>query len=220
MQRLQPGQELALKKCGHRLSRQEEAVLFLVPVPVRVKPAACAEHMDMGMVGQVRPPCVHDADEAGSAAHMCRISGKLHDSLCHSMEEQGIQLLLVAVDQGVQLAWAGKYQMIIIDIQHMLVLRIDPQLIRQCLAHGAGSVAAGIVMYLDMSALAASGDVRPVCTCLAVEDVGCRLCLSGTRGISLQVSGVELPQDILDSRLTFHHRRPPSPFFQTCRMDS
>ena len=80
MQRLQPGQELALKKCGHRLSRQEEAVLFLVPVPVRVKPAACAEHMDMGMVGQVRPPCVHDADEAGGTFHICRIPGKFRDS--------------------------------------------------------------------------------------------------------------------------------------------
>ena len=53
MQRLQPGQELTLKKCCHCLPGQEEAALFLVPVPVRVKPAACAEHMDMGMVGQV-----------------------------------------------------------------------------------------------------------------------------------------------------------------------
>ena len=50
---LQPGQELALKKCGHRLSGQEEATLFLMPVPVRIKPTACAENMDMGMVGQV-----------------------------------------------------------------------------------------------------------------------------------------------------------------------
>ena len=220
MQRFQPGQELALKKCGHCFSGQEEAALLLVPVPVSVKSAACTEYMDMGMVGQVRAPRVHDADEAGGASHMRRIPGKLHDSLCHGMEEQGIQFLLVAVDQGVQLAWAGKYQMIVIDIQHMLVLRIDPQFIGQRLAHGAGSVTAGIVMYLDMAALAASGDVHPVCPCLAVEDVDCRLCLSGIGGIFLQVSGVELPQDILDSRFTFHRRRSPSQLFQTCRTGS
>lgn len=55
----------------------------------------------MGMVGQVRAPRVHNADEAGSAAHMRWISGKLYDRLCHGMKEQGIQFLLVAVDEGV-----------------------------------------------------------------------------------------------------------------------
>lgn len=105
------------------------------------------------------------------------------DSFRHGMEEQGIQFFLVTVDQGVQFAWAGEYHMIIIDIQHMLILRIDPQFIGQCLAHRAGSVTAGIVMYLDMAALAASGDVHPVCPCLAVEDVDCRLCLSGIGSI-------------------------------------
>ncbi len=126
MQRFQSSQELALKKCGHRLSGQEESILLLVPAPASVKPAACAEHMDMGMVGQVRSPRVHDADEAGGASHMRRIPGKLHDSSRHGMEKPRIQFFLVTVDQGVQLAWAGEYQMIIIDIQHIPVLRIDP----------------------------------------------------------------------------------------------
>ena len=99
---------------------------------------------------------------------MRRIPGKLHDSFRYSIEKQGIQILLVAVDQGVQFARAGKYQMIIIDIQHMPVLRIDPQLIRQCLAHGAGSVAAGIVMDLYMAALVTSGNIYPVCPRFAV----------------------------------------------------
>ena len=73
---------------------------------------------------------MHDADEARGAAHMRRIPGKLHDSLCHGMEKHGIQFFLVTVDQGVQLTWAGKYQMIVINIQYMFILRIDPQFIR------------------------------------------------------------------------------------------
>ena len=136
------------------------------------------------------------------------------------MEKQGIQFFLVTVDQGVKFAWTGEYHMIIINVQYMLVLRIDPQLVRERLAHRAGSVTAGIVMYLDMAALAASGDIHPVCPCLAVKDVDCRLCLPGIGGIFLQVSGVELPQDILDSRFICHRRRPPSHLFQTCRTDS
>ena len=56
---------------------------------------------------------MHDADEAGSASHMRRVPGKLHDSFRYSIEKQRIQFLLVAVDQGVQFARAGKYQMII-----------------------------------------------------------------------------------------------------------
>ena len=104
MQRFQPGQELAPEKCGHRLSGQEEAALLLVPVPVRVKPAACAGHMDMRMIGQVRTPCVHDADEAEGVAHMRRILGKLHDSFCRGTEKQRIQFFLVTVDQSVQFA--------------------------------------------------------------------------------------------------------------------
>ena len=148
---------------------------------------------------------------------MRRIPGKLHDSFCHGMEEQGIQFFLVTVDQGVQLAWAGKYQMIIINVQYMFILCIDPQLIRESLAHRAGSVTAGVVMYLDMAALAASGNVHPVCPCPTVQDVDCRLCLPGIGGIFLQVSGVELPQDILNSRFICHGRRPPFRLFQTCQ---
>ncbi len=53
IQRFQPGQKLAFKKRSHCFSGQEEDAFFLVPVPIRIKPAACAEHMDMGMAGQV-----------------------------------------------------------------------------------------------------------------------------------------------------------------------
>ena len=50
----------------------------------------------------------------------------------------------------------------------MFILRIDPRLIRERLAHGAGSVTAGIVMDLYMAALVTSGNIYPVCPRFAV----------------------------------------------------
>ena len=47
MQHLEPGQKFPLEKCGHCLSGQEETSLFLMPVPVCVKPSACTEYMDI-----------------------------------------------------------------------------------------------------------------------------------------------------------------------------
>ena len=75
-------------------------------------------------------------------------------------------------------------------------------------------------MYLDMAALAASGDIHPVCPCLAVQDMDRRLCLPGIGGIFLQVFGIKAPQDILDGRITCHRSRPPFPLFQTCQTGS
>lgn len=101
MHPFQTGQKFPLEKCGHCLSRQEETTLFLIPVPVCVKPSASTEHMDMEMVRQVRAPRVHDADETGSATHMPWISGKFYDCLCHGTKKQRIQFLLITVDQGI-----------------------------------------------------------------------------------------------------------------------
>ena len=147
---------------------------------------------------------------------MCRIPEKFHDGFRYGMEEQGIQFLLVIVEHDVEFAWTDEHHMIIINVQYMLVLCIDPQLIRKSLAHRAESVTARVVVYLDMAALAASGNVHPVCPCLTVQDMVCRLCLPDIGGIFLHVSGVELPQDIPDSRFISHCRRPPSRLFQTC----
>ena len=45
------------------------------------------------------------------------------------MEKQRIKFFLVTVDQRIQLARTSEYQMIIVDVQYMLILRINPQLI-------------------------------------------------------------------------------------------
>lgn len=68
--------------------------------------------------------------------------------------------------------------MVIIDIQHMLGLRVNPQLTGQCLAHKAG-----IIVDLYMTALAASGNIYPIRSCFTVQDVACRFCLLGIWGI-------------------------------------
>ena len=47
---------------------------------------------------------------------MCRIIGKFHDRFRGSMEKQGIQFLLIAIDQGIQFAGAGKYDVVVINI--------------------------------------------------------------------------------------------------------
>ena len=75
-------------------------------------------------------------------------------------------------------------------------------------------------MDLYMTALDASGNIHPVRTRLAVQDVDRRLCLSGIGIIFLQVPGVKLPQDILDSWITCHRCGPPCCFFQMCQTDS
>lgn len=52
-----------------------------------------------------------------------------------------------------------------------------------------------------------------VCPCLAVQGVDCLLCLSVIGGIFLQISGVELPQDILNSRPICHRCSLPTRLF-------
>ena len=151
---------------------------------------------------------------------MHRVPGKLHDRICRRMEKQGAEFPLVGVDQGIQFSWTGKYQMVILYIQNTFPLCVDPQFIGKRLAHRAGSVTAGIVMDLYMAALAASGNIYPIRTRLAVQNVGRRLCLSGIGSIFLQVPRVKLPQDILDSWITCHRRRPPCCFFHRCQTDS
>ena len=84
------------------------------------------------------------------------------------MEKQPIQLFLVTIDQRVQFTGAGEYQMVVVNVKHMLILRVDPEFIGQCLTHRAGPVTTGIVMELNVAALAASGNIHPVCPCLTV----------------------------------------------------
>ena len=80
---------------------------------------------------------MHDTDESGCSSQMGLVSGQLHDRFRDRMEKQGIQLLLVAVDQWVQFSGAGENDVIVINIQHMFVPGIDPELVRQGLTHRA-----------------------------------------------------------------------------------
>ena len=57
---------------------------------------------------------------------MRRISGKFHDGFRDRMEEQGIHLLLVTVDQRVQFRGTSENDMIVINIQHVFILGVDP----------------------------------------------------------------------------------------------
>ena len=92
-----------MEKLGFELMHlPEEAALFLVTVPLRVKPAAGTERMDMGMAGQVCPHVCMMLMKPGVPSIYV---GSLESSVIVSdgMEEQRIQFLLVTVDQGVQL---------------------------------------------------------------------------------------------------------------------
>ena len=140
---------------------------------------------------------------------MRRISGKFHDGFRDRMEEQGIKLLLVTVDQWVQFGRACENDMIVINIQHVLILGINPELVRQGLAHRAGPVPAGIVVELYMSAAAASGNIYPISPCLTVQDVADHFFLLRVRHIGIKISRVESLQHILHGRSVTHCTRPP-----------
>ena len=128
------------------------------------------------------------------------------------MEKQGIQFFLIAIDQGIQFTGAGKYDVVVINIQYMLILGVDPKLIGQCLAHRAGSVTAGVVMELDMAAFITYGDIHSICPGLAVQDMVYGLCLVCGRRVRLQIFGVELPEDILHGRVFIDHGSHPPCF--------
>ena len=59
---------------------------------------------------------MHDADEARCSSQVYGIFGKFHDRFRGSMEKQGIQFFLIAIDQGIQFAGAGKYDVVVINI--------------------------------------------------------------------------------------------------------
>ena len=99
--------------------------------------------------------------------------------------------------------------MIVINIQYMLILGVDPEFVRQGLAHRAGPVPAGIVMELDMAAAAASGNIYSISPCLTVQDVADHFFLLHVRHIGIKIFRVELPQHILHGRPVTHCTRPP-----------
>lgn len=63
-------------------------------------------------------------------------------------------------------------------------------------------------MELDMAAFITYGDIHSICPGLAVQDMVYGLCLVCGRRVRLQIFGVELPEDILHSRVIFSHSSP------------
>ena len=61
---------------------------------------------------------------------MYRVFGKLQDCFRHSMKKKRIQFFLVAVDQGIQFAWTGKYKVIIVNVQYIFILCVNPHFVR------------------------------------------------------------------------------------------
>ena len=72
---------------------------------------------------------MHDTDKTRCTAHMCRIFREFLNGLCHSVEEKRIQFFLVAVNQWIQFARTGKYKMVIVNVQYVFILCIDPQFV-------------------------------------------------------------------------------------------
>jgi len=85
--------------------------------------------MNMWVVGKIGSPRVHDTDKTRCGSHMYRVFGKLQDCFRHSMKKKRIQFFLVAVDQGIQFAWAGKYKVIIVNVQYIFILCVNPHFV-------------------------------------------------------------------------------------------
>ena len=109
----------------------------------------------MGMIHDVLPPGVQNTNDAYFCAEMFRVVGKFNDRFGNRTEKKIVHDLLVHRYQEIKFRGYGEDHMKIFNWQKIFTASLDPFFLRQGLAFGTVPVPAGVVRYLQMSAVVA-----------------------------------------------------------------
>ena len=132
--------------------------------------AARHDHVDMGMVGHRRAPCVEHGGDADARAEMLRIGGDRQHRLRCRPEQQVIdQRLVVEGDVG-DLGGQREHDVEVADRQQVGLALGEPCTRGRALALRAVPVAAAVVGDPPLAAVLAGLDVTAQCSGAAVFD--------------------------------------------------
>ena len=149
-------EKLPAEQCRHDRYGKEETLPAGYPtVSVRGQTAPGDNAVDMGMIHEVLPPGVQNADDAYFSAEMFRIIGKFNERFGNRTEKKIVHDLPVHGDQGIQFRGDGEDHMKIFNRKKIFTAGLDPFFFPQGLTFGAVPVSAGVIRYLQMSALVA-----------------------------------------------------------------
>lgn len=159
------------------------------------EPCAGDNAVDMGMEIQFLSPGVEDLDDTGSGAEESRVLRALQQGMCGTCVQQGIEKLLIGIDQRIQLSGECKDHMEVRGVNDLCFPSVDPDFLEDSLAVRAVAVPAGVVVDGDMSAVLAGGDGASHRGGLTVQDGRGSPLLHRRWGESLQIA---LPSQIKD----------------------
>jgi hypothetical protein len=122
-----------------------------------------------------------------------------------------IQKLLVAVDDRIQFLRDSEDHMEVWRIQYIFPAGVHPFFLRELLAHGTATVAAGIIVDGNTAAVFTHTYVDAKSTCFAVSDVISCFSLSRGEFMSFRVLGIKAVEYILNCAIVPHDSPPFGP---------
>jgi len=138
----------------------------------------------MHMVVQLLVPGMEDLDDAGLGTEILLVRGQLQERFGTASMEEAVKKVLVAVNERVQFMGKGEDHMEIGGVNHLGPAPVHPDFLKNSLAVGAVTVAAGIVMEIHVPALGALAYVVSEFSGFAAQDGMCGFFLD----IRLEVS--------------------------------
>src|SRR5690606_17726759 len=127
--------------------------------------AAWHDHVNMGMVGHGRSPCVQDRCNADARAEMLGIGGDRQHCLGCGLEQKVVDQRLVLERYVGDLGWQCEDDVEVSDGQEIGLPFGKPCACSGALALGAVPVAAGIVGDAPLSTILAGLDMSAQCRC-------------------------------------------------------
>jgi len=109
----------------------------------------------MDVIIHLLVPCVKDLNDAGNSTKILFICRKLQERFGAASVKQGIQKLLIAVDQRIELMRQRKDDMEVRRIDHLRPAFINPDLFCDSLTVWTVPVPAGVIVNRDMAAFKA-----------------------------------------------------------------
>jgi hypothetical protein len=163
-----------------------------------IKTTAKDNGVDVGMEVHFTPPGMENADIPDVCTEIFAVGSQFPQCIRRCVIQGIIQKLLVAVDDRIQFLRDSEDHMEVWRIQYIFPAGVHPFFLRELLAHGTATVAAGIIVDGNTAAFFTHAYVDAKSTCFAVPDViGC-FSLSRGEFMSSRVLRIKAIEHILN----------------------
>jgi len=148
--------KLASEQRRHHPYGKEESFAAGYPAAsIRRKSTPRDNTVNVRMIHKILSPGMQNTNDAYFCAEMFRVMGEFHQRLGNGAEKKIVHDLPVHRYQGIQFRGNCEDHMKILNGQKVLTASLDPLFLGQGLAFGTMPVPAGVIRYLQMSAVVA-----------------------------------------------------------------